>query len=93
MESRLPGFLFSIKIGGALENFRRPALWLGGKDFLSVDDLAGEHLLGVHGELPAPAVHRDAGAGLHLVGDDLLADEGLHRVLEEPAQGTGAVDG
>ena len=33
MENRLPGFLFSIKNGGALESFQRPAVWLRGKVF------------------------------------------------------------
>ena len=56
-------------------------------------NLAGEHLMGVHGELAVLAVHGEGVAGGHLVGNDLAADEGLHRVLHEAAQGTGAVYG
>ena len=48
---------------------------------------------GLHGQLAVTAVHHQGVALLHLAGDDPAADEGLHRVLEIPTQGPGAVDG
>ena len=38
-------------------------------------------------------VHSEAGAGLHLIGNNFSANEGLHRVLEVPPQRPGPVDG
>lgn len=35
----------------------------------------------LHRQLAVPAVHREDLAGIHLIGNDLPADEGLHRVL------------
>ena len=56
----------------------------------AVHHLSGEDLGGRDREITVLAVHGEGVAALHLAGDDLPADEGLHTVLHEAAQGTGA---
>ena len=58
-----------------------------------IHHLAGEDGFGLYGQLAVHAVHGEGVAAAHLIADDLPADESLHRVLHEAAQGPGAEGG
>ena len=55
------------------------------KSKLQVNDFTRENFPAIHDQLAVPVVHGQALTALHLIGNDLPADEGLHRVLEIPA--------